>query len=105
MKAKIRAIVDEVVESILEGGPGSGPQKGGGKKSDAVTRVRETAEKASRQADYVKLPGYHKIAEHAHEKAKDISKFHGDVKGEKYHTKKAKKHKNEAMRLQKIHEG
>jgi hypothetical protein len=45
MKAKIRAIVDEVVESLLEGGPGSGPQPGG---SD---RMRDLARASKHKTD------------------------------------------------------
>jgi len=45
MKAKIQAIVDEVAESILEGGPGSGPQPGG---SD---RMRQLARASKHRTD------------------------------------------------------
>lgn len=32
---QIVKLVDEVIEGLMEGGPGSGPQKGGGSKSDS----------------------------------------------------------------------
>ena len=38
-KAKIQAIVDEVAESILEGGPGSGPQPGGSDRMRELARI------------------------------------------------------------------